>query len=60
MATNQQQTTKKPFPSIEQMDAIAAKLTKDTGRVVNYGDVQAAIELHKIDPKAILAKLNLL
>lgn len=60
MAEATKTKTKKPFPSIEQMDAIAAKLSKDTGRVVNYGDVQVAIDLKKINPKAILKELNLL
>ena len=60
MAETTKTKTKKPFPSIEQMDAIAAKLSKDTGRVVTYGQVQTAIELKEIDPKAILKELNLL
>ena len=50
---------KTPFPSIEQMDAIAAKLSKDRGRVVTYGDVQSDITTGRINPKAILKELKM-
>lgn len=49
---------KETHPSIEEMDAIAAKLSKDTGLYFSYGDVQKAIFTGKINPATILKELR--
>ncbi len=47
---------KKPVLSIEDMDTIAATLSKETGHYHSYGDVQKAIEVGSINPIEILKR----